>query len=183
MLLSSICLEGMSERPLKKGGCLYTGGLHSQRQVSICRLPKEDGWVMTKGRDRAWDWAEAVLLRHQDVQLSCAGRCRENSSELRLIYSLFTFTKAKALMHHTFQENQKTNILWKLSRKWWCHDGWRWICKSTPKLGSQRIASEHWPWKVLFARALLDLQPSFIIFTDTVQTRPTFFHFTSPYGS
>ncbi len=69
------------------------------------------------------------------------------------LYPRFTFKKPKALMNCTFQENQKTNILWKLSQKRWCHI---WCMKMDSQIHSKSwITEDHirrWPWKASFAR-------------------------------
>lgn len=101
-----VCLTG-----LWKEGALFIPEvfiLRDRSSSSICRLPKEDVWVMTKGRDRAWDWAGAVLLRHQDVLLVLfparapveIGWTAVSSH----LYTLSAFIKPKALMNQTFHE-------------------------------------------------------------------------------
>ncbi len=150
-----ISLGGVSDRTLKRGCSLWTGGLHCQRQSPApYRLPKEDVWVMTKGHDRAWDWAETVLLRHQDGYFPARAPVKSLRGWVSShLYPRFTFKKPKALMNCTFQENQKTNILWKLSQKRWCHI---WCMKMDSQIHSKSwITEDHirrWPWKASFAR-------------------------------
>lgn len=135
---------------------------------------------MTKGRDRAWDWAETVLLRHQDVLLSCEGPCREPQrvSELTIIYSVH-FYKAQGIneLHISRKPKDKhfVETVTKMVMSYMMYeDGFSNTLQVLDHGGShQTLAMES-----LVCSALLDLQPSFIIFTDTVQTLSAFVHFT-----
>lgn len=143
-------------------------------------------------------WRKVVTERETEQKLFCFGirmcyfPARAPVESLRgwtavssHLYTLFTFKNPKALMNHTFQENQKTNILWKLSQKWWCHI---WCMKMDSQIHSKTCilcwCEDHirrWPWKASFAR------PCWIYnrLSSVLQTlyRHCQRSFISPYGS